>query len=693
MSRLAKFTGWLAAALVALFVLGAVAFILFFDANDFRTQIAEAAEGATGRKVTIEGEVGLTFFPWLAVDIGRTSLGNAAGFGDEPFAKIERARMSVRLLPLLLRRQVVVGGVDVAGFELNLRENRQGVSNWGDLFAGRSKAADEDKQPGDAEVEVVGVEFSDATVSYHDARSDSRYMLSDADMRIGPVTGTAQSLLVLGFSLDGTLEGVGAMPTELSVSTKSIGIDTVDKVITLQPLELGALGLDIKADVQPFSYAGDVQPTAAIEIDAFSPRSLMTVLGTEPPQTADPVALTRVIIDANAALKTDSINLTDVDIKLDDTTLRGSLTVPRSTSGAYRFDLSADRIELSRYMAPATDTPTEGAGDSTPVEIPTDLIRALNARGNLRVSAATLGAMLFEDVVLGLNAANGYLRLNPVTAKLYGGTYSGDVRINAAGNVPVLSVDEKIDGVDLGKLAGAMFGQANITGGISGGFKLSGRGQDLAAIQRSLAGNMSFQLSDGAYEGTDIWFELRRARALLKKEAPPKPELPPRTRFSTVTATGVVNDGVMRNDDLYAELPFMQLRGRGNVDLAAATLDYNLTARVLERPETLAGISEDELDDFTEAVIPLKITGPLASPSVKPDIEGLVRQRVKQELKDRLFDKLLGGKKEETAPAPEEGAAEDAPAEEAPAEAEPEEKSAEEILEDKLKDKLKDIFN
>ena len=38
----------------------------------------------------------------------------------------------------------------------------------------------------------------------------------------------------------------------------------------------------------------------------------------------------------------------------------------------------------------------------------------------------------------------------------------------------------------------------------------------MAAIQRSLAGNMSFVLSDGTYEGTDIWYELRRARALLK---------------------------------------------------------------------------------------------------------------------------------------------------------------------------------
>jgi AsmA protein len=76
------------------------------------------------------------------------------------------------------------------------------------------------------------------------------------------------------------------------------------------------------------------------------------------------------------------------------------------------------------------------------------------------------------------------------------------------------------------------------------------------------------------------------------------------------------------------------------VNLAAATVDYGLTARILERPEFLSDATPEELDEFTEAVIPLKITGPLASPSVRPDVEKLLRQRVEEEIKDRLEDKL-----------------------------------------------------
>ena len=100
MSRASKFVLGFIVAVIALFVVAAVAFRLFFDPNDFRDKIEKVVYEATGRELTIEGDVGLQLFPWLAVEIGPTRLGNAAGFGDEPFAEFDSAQLSVRLLPL-----------------------------------------------------------------------------------------------------------------------------------------------------------------------------------------------------------------------------------------------------------------------------------------------------------------------------------------------------------------------------------------------------------------------------------------------------------------------------------------------------------------------------------------------------------------------------------------------------------------
>jgi len=705
-------------ALVAVFVVGAVFFFLFFDANDFREDIAGAVNKQTGRELVIEGDVSLSLFPWFAIEVGRTTLGNAPGFGDKPFAEFDRAKLSIRLLPMLLRREIAINTAELEALTLNLQVDRRGGNNWDDLSADEDPAQAEAQAGDGAAIEISGVDVSNTTVTYEDKQSGDTYVLSDMNMQLGRVSGDGRPVpakgsflfdlqpaaisgnieldTVLSFDLSeglvsvdgltvaGVIEGIANSPTRLALETDGIEVETNEQRISLQPVSLTILGIDMKADVEPFSYAGAVEPNATIRVEAFSPKSLMSLLDIEVPKTADPSALSKVIVDASVAVKSELIELSDVTIKLDDTAFKGRLSVPLSDNGAYGFNLSADQIDLGRYMEPAGEASQSDSSEAVPVEIPADLIRPLNARGDLRVATASLGGMLFENVVLGLNAANGRLRLNPITADFFGGSYSGDVRIDAAAETPVLSVDEKIQGVDMAELARAMFKQDNITGTIAGGFKLTGRGNDMAAVQQSLGGNMSFQLNDGAYEGTDIWYELRRARALIKGGEAPKPTLPPRTRFSSVSATGVVTDGVMRSDDLVAELPFMQLRGSGNVDLAAATVNYNLTARVLERPDGLENVTEEELADFTQAVIPLKITGPLSSPSVKPDVEKLLRKRVEKEIKDQLLDLLGGDKKAPPAEAAAEGA---------PAEGESEEVPEEESVEDQLKNKLRDLFD
>jgi AsmA protein len=149
------------------------------------------------------------------------------------------------------------------------------------------------------------------------------------------------------------------------------------------------------------------------------------------------------------------------------------------------------------------------------------------------------------------------------------------------------------------------------------------------------------ELIDGAWEGTDLWYELRRARALYKQEPAPEPKLPARTQFSSVKATGPVSDGVFRNDDLFAQLPFMQLTGKGSVDFAAAEVDYRMTARILDNPEFVADVSPEELEEFTAAEIPLRITGSLADPSIAPDIEEMLKKEVKKKVEDEIKDKLL----------------------------------------------------
>lgn len=636
MGGLLKKLGYFFVAFVALFTIAAIAIFLFFDPNDYRDRIAEEVKRETGRDLVIEGDLELSFFPWFAVNIGKTSLSNAPGFGEEPFLSFEQAQLSVKLLPLLLDREISVGTATLDGFELNLAVASNGRNNWQDLEeAGSAQPdADETAQDTSSTLDVAGVEIRDAAVSYNDAQAGERYSLSNVNLTTGRVV--SGNPIDISSHFDFELQPAD-LSGDVSIETSLVPSDEVG--ITLGDTEISVLGVDAT-----LSVSGE-GPGGRLQIDAFSLKSLMTRLNIQAPVTADPDALGKIIFDGNVQVNEDAISVTGLELVVDDSTFSGKLSVARNEAGTISIDLAADSIDLDRYMEPAADA-SASSGDSVPVEIPADLIRALNVRGDLTVETAKLSGMTFDNVTLGLNAADGNMRLHPITADLFDGKYDGDVRINASGSVPVLSVNENVRDVSLGSLAQAMFEQENITGTINGSFRLSGRGESLAAIQRSLGGSMSMELIDGAWEGTDLWYELRRARALYKQEPAPEPELPARTQFSSVKATGPVTDGVFRNDDLFAQLPFMQLTGRGSVDFAAAKVDYRMTARILENPEFATDATAEELDEFTQAKIPLRITGSLADPTIAPDIGEMlkdeVKKKVEEEIKDKLLKKLFG---------------------------------------------------
>jgi len=641
MSRPVKFIVWFVAALAALFAIASIAFLFLFDANDFKEDVEKAVLEETGRELVISGDVSVQIFPWLAVEIGESQLGNAPGFGNAPFAAFDRVTLSVRLLPLF-SGELVVGTAAIDGLLLNLAARDDGSDNWSDLAAG-SEARDTTDAPTQAgqskgTLAVSGFAINDATINY--STGADTISASEASFTIGPVTSDADVLRVGKISLEALVAGLTEIPTSLSFSTDGVVVDNAASVVTIEPIDMSVLGVDLHADVDAFSYAGTAEPTAALRIDAFSPRSVMTLLGMEPLETADPSALSNVSVAATATVGENAISLTGVIVELDDTTFTGSIRLPMAADGRIRVDLSGDAIDLDRYMAPASEEELVDDAAAAPAEIPFDAIRLLNAHGDFSITTVRVAGLELENTMLTVEARGGKLRMHPISADLYGGSYQGDVRIDASGNQASLSLNETVAGVDLAQLAAAMFGAQNITGSIAGNFKLGGRGSDTDAIRDSLSGTMNFELRDGAFEGTDIWYELRRARAMLKQEAPPEPELPARTRFSSISASGVVTNGVMRNDDFVAELPFMRITGAGDVDLGGGTVDYGLQARVFSKPELMGDVTAEEIGDLTKTVIPLKITGPLASPKVAPDVEALLRQRVEDELKEKVEDKL-----------------------------------------------------
>ncbi len=187
------------AALIALpvLLLGLAALIvpLAFDANDLKDAITTRVKQATGRDLRIEGPIGLSVFPWLGFEIRDLTLGNAPGFGEQPFAVVKTAQVRVRLWPLLSRR-LEVGRVRAEGVRLNLSRDERGSTNWDDLAARERppKAPGTEPSPVSAvegaalaALAIQGVEISDTELDWDDRQGGQHLALRGIRLSSGAI--------------------------------------------------------------------------------------------------------------------------------------------------------------------------------------------------------------------------------------------------------------------------------------------------------------------------------------------------------------------------------------------------------------------------------------------------------------------------------------------------------------------------
>ena len=86
-----RIVAYVAAGLIGLIVIALVLVVVFVDPNDYRDDIEKMVEEKTGRELTLSGDLKLSVFPWIALESGPASLGDAPGFGPEPFVSIQRS--------------------------------------------------------------------------------------------------------------------------------------------------------------------------------------------------------------------------------------------------------------------------------------------------------------------------------------------------------------------------------------------------------------------------------------------------------------------------------------------------------------------------------------------------------------------------------------------------------------------------
>ena len=434
----------------------------------------------------------------------------------------------------------------------------------------------------------------------------------------------------------------GLLPPNLSA--KELGmlelgagfsLDSGADALTVQSLRAEAFGLRMSGNVAARNVSTAATWTGTGSIAQFSPQELLQRFGLPPQPTSDPTAFTRAAVDTRFTITKDRAELADVVLALDETKIKGAFTLQGFEAPAYRFTLDVDAVDADRYLPPKARDAKEGEATAGDIELPQN--NTMNLDGTMHVGSLKLAGMQFNDVGGRIVIGGGNLAVENARTNLYGGTFAGNFRVQAAGDTPGLSLDGRASGIQLEPLIAALTAsEPNFSGTGSFDLNLAGKGRTVIENVQTAGGNVTFDMSNGAIKGFNLGRTLCAAYNVTQR-APAPPDLPAVTAYEGMKGTAVVANGTASSNDLIARTSFMDIYGAGTLGLVEQRLDYKLDAKLTGS----IGIPNCQtLDAFIGDALPFKVSGTITEPSIVPDFSKLVQRQLREEIQDRLKDRL-----------------------------------------------------
>lgn len=669
-----KWIGIGLAVLVVLLVTVVAGALVLVDTAALKRVVSEQVEENTGRELTIEGDLGISIFPWIGFELGQARLANAAGFDERSFLALERAELRVRLLPLL-RREVAVDRVVLHGLEVNLARDGGGRGNWEDLAAGTEDApagADDtrdttpsairEEEPAAApafDLRVEGLDIRGANLHWRDAGTGESVSVRDLNLE----TGVLQPGVVTPVRLQVTVESAAAPSLAVDLRTDAV-FEPEGPRLQLQGLvidldargddlpggELAArIGGDIDADldagrvrVDPLELgladtvaargsiiadtAGEAPSVSGnLEVAEFSPRKLARALDAALPEGLDEQALRSAAAGFTFTAGGDTAHIDNLVVTLDETRATGSLRARTGDIPEASLQLVVDAIDLDRYLPPPSgddsttpndDAATNGTGAAAdPVaSLPLDAMRGVRADAAVDVGQLQIRGLETTNVVLRARLDDGLLTLDRLSADTAGGSLQAGAHLDGRTGTPATGLDIRIDGIRAEPLLQALTGSVPVSGRLDAGIDLATAGGTLDEWIGALDGAIETTFSDGAVEGINIAQRIRVAWARLQGEQVEEAAAERRTDFSRLHFAGTLRDGVLRSDTLDLRAPLLRVGGSGEVDLARREVDYVARVRVTG---TLEGQGGGGLEEVKGLDIPLRFRGPLTDPGIE----------------------------------------------------------------------------
>src|SRR5262245_27948975 len=269
-----KWVLWGAVGLIVLVIVALAIFAATFDPNAYKPRLVDLVQQRTGRTLTIDGRIKLTFFPRLGADVGKVTVSEPNS--TTPFLRVDDAHVSVALRPLISKR-VVVDRVTLTGLAVDLVRHKDGRTNFDDLTGTPSASGPPKPQtPGAPStgapmaVDVGRVVLRNASIGWRDERDGTSLRLSNLNLETGRLASGVPGTLKLDTRVEGA-QPKANLQLELVTGYR----------FDLEPMALALSAIDLKVagDAAGFNGIEARVKGQTVELDPKSSR--ITLSGAE----------------------------------------------------------------------------------------------------------------------------------------------------------------------------------------------------------------------------------------------------------------------------------------------------------------------------------------------------------------------------------------------------------------------------
>lgn len=573
-------------ALVLLAVGALAAYMTYlFDPNEYRNDIEQQALNNAGIELTLEGPIGWSMYPWLAIDLNDLTV----QYPNKPqLASLQSARAALNLSSLLTGK-IEIDRITVEGLDLNLLSDRGGNTNWtGGVSTTTPSNTPHTETPIQSQGEsgsalalaVAGIELRDANIRYLDEATGQQLTLQNLNLIVEQLSLNAPVPIRLTTRLSQQQNGKPMLDLPINIDTElTLNLETQTATFNDLRVKAGMFNASLELALTNFenpSYKGSITIPNTRITDLAEQFSITL-------PTLSDKALQSFALSTHFKGDIGSVNVSDLVIEVDESRFTGGITTDLNTL-AMQVNLAGDQLNLDHYSAPV-DNDTQAA---PPAEgWPTDAIEIAlpvtdNSSYQLTLDTLIVQQQTLTEIKVRANTSNRVLTVDTLSANGFGGNLMATALLDARESTPVISINPTFSNIEAQQLLALTMEDPILSAKVNLLGNLTTRGQSVEQFINNLNGTLTVTADEGLIKGIDMAQEMCQKIENITSLGFNPDQVDRTTPIANLNSDFIIKKGLVTNPGLTASVDAANLDAKGVVDLPKQTLKYALGLTIKE---------------------------------------------------------------------------------------------------------------